>query len=293
MLKRTIIITTPCRLNIRNAQLLIENETGTVSTVPVEDLGNVIIENQQTHITLPAMNTLIGQNVCVTICDRKSMPSGMLFPLEGNSLQGERYRLQVEASLPVKKSLWKQIIESKIRNQSILLDKSGLDGEPLKPYYRNVKSGDSDNREGVAASFYWKELFGHEFLRDRNGASPNNLLNYGYAILRAATARAIVSAGLLPSLGIHHKSRYNAFPLADDLMEPFRPWVDETVLSLTRESCHDLTRETKNRLVNVVYADACVEGRRHPLSIAMTLLCASVVAVMNGEQTKLRTPELI
>lgn len=293
MLKRTIIITTPCRLNIRNAQLLIENETGTVSTVPVEDLGNVIIENQQTHITLPAMNALIGQNVCVTICDRKSMPSGMLFPLEGNSLQGERYRLQVKASLPVKKSLWKQIIESKIRNQSILLDKSGLDGEPLKPYYRNVKSGDSDNREGVAASFYWKELFGHEFLRDRNGASPNNLLNYGYAILRAATARAIVSAGLLPSLGIHHKSRYNAFPLADDLMEPFRPWVDETVLSLTRESCHDLTREAKNRLVNVVYADAGVEGRRHPLSIAMTLLCASVVAVMNGEQTKLRTPELI
>ncbi len=293
MLKRTIIITTPCKLGIRNAQLLIENEAGTVSTVPVEDLGNVIIENQQAHITLPAMNALIGQNVCVTICDRKSMPSGMLFPIEGNSLQGERYRLQVEAPLPVKKSLWKQIIESKIRNQSILLDKAGLDSGQLKPYYRNVKSGDSDNREGVAASFYWKELFGHEFLRDRNGSAPNNLLNYGYAILRAATARAIVSTGLLPSLGIHHKSRYNAFPLADDLMEPFRPWVDEIVLSLIRESCHDLTRDAKNRLVNVVYADACVDGRRHPLSIALTLLCASVVAVMSGEQTKLRTPELI
>lgn len=293
MLKRTIIITTPCRLGIRNAQLLIENEAGTVSTVPVEDLGNVIIENQQAYITLPAMNALIGQNVCITICDRKSMPSGMLYPLEGNSLQGERYRLQVEAPLPVKKSLWKQIIESKIKNQSILLDKAGLDSAPLKPYYRNVKSGDSDNREGVAASFYWKELFGHEFLRDRNGTAPNNLLNYGYAILRAATARAIVSAGLLPSLGIYHKSRYNAFPLADDLMEPFRPWVDEIVLSLIQESCHDLTRDAKNRLVNVAYADVCVDGRRHPLSIALSLLCASVVAVMSGEQTKLRTPELI
>ena len=291
MLKRTIVITTPCKLSLSNAQLIIESSTGNKSSVPVEDLGNVIIENQQAIITIPAINSLIRNNVCITICNHKAMPSGFIHAIEGNSIQGERYRIQISASLPTQKNIWQQIIESKIRNQSNLLHKVGKDGELLKPLYRNVKSGDSDNREGVAAAIYWKQLLGQDFIRDPKGDYPNNLLNYGYTILRAATARAIIGAGMLPALGVHHRNRYNAFPLADDLMEPFRPWVDELVFNMNNRDCGELTREAKNKLVQVIYCDVKVGNHCHPLSIALSMLCTSVLDVMDGKERLLKLPE--
>ncbi|MDE6267373.1 MAG: type II CRISPR-associated endonuclease Cas1 [Muribaculaceae bacterium] len=293
MLKRTIAITSPCSLTQRNAQLIITSSDGTSKSVPIEDLSTVIIENQRATISIPAINALTESNVAVILCDNKMMPSSLIFPLEGHTLQGERYRVQLEASLPQKKNIWKQVIESKIRNQAALLNRQGKNGNLLKPYYSSVKSGDSDNREGIAAAAYWKELFGHEFVRTPKGEPPNNLLNYGYAILRAATSRAIVSAGMLPSLGIHHKNKYNPFPLADDLMEPFRPWVDELVFELWNDNQMELTVDVKQKLIQVVYEDAQVSDRRHPLSIALSMLCTSVVQVMKGEAIDLNTPSML
>lgn len=293
MLKRSIAITSPCKINIRNSQLIITSSTGNINSVPVEDLAHIIIENQQTQISIPALNFLAENNVCVTLCDNKALPSSIITPINGNSLQGERHRIQLNASIPTKKAAWKQIIESKIRNQALLLQKIGKDGSILKPYYQNVKSGDSDNREGVAAAVYWKQLLGQHFIRDPKGEFPNTLLNYGYTILRAATARAIIASGLMPSLGIHHKNRYNHMPLADDIMEPFRPWVDMTVIELINNSTTSLDRNAKNQLIQVIYSDTEVNNHNHPLSIALSMLCTSILSMMDGKTSTLSLPKLI
>ena len=294
MLKRTIYLSSPLKISVKDEQLLItlrDNDKPT-STVPIEDLAHVVIENQQVSITIPALNALIRQNVGVIICDDKSMPHILMNPLDSNTLQGQRYRTQLEASLPIKKSIWKQIIVSKIANQSRLLNKLGKDGDILKPYYMNVKSDDSDNREGIAAKLYWQKLLGKGFDRSRNGVPPNNLLNYGYTILRASVARSIVGSGMLPALGIHHRNRSNAFPLADDLMEPFRPFVDEVVINLFTANHSRIDKESKSEIINVLYCDTTVNGKIHPLNIAVTMLCTSVIKMMDGECKSLNLPIL-
>lgn len=291
MIKRTLIFTSPCRVSYKNGQLVVENhETGEQKKAPVEDLGVVLIENQQVSITVPALNALSANNCAVVFCDSKHMPSSMLMPLDSNSVQGERYRDQVEASLPLKKSLWKQIVQMKIRNQSSLLTKVGRDGGKLKPFYTNVKSGDSDNREGIAAKIYWDELFGDEFVRSRTGPDPNSLLNYGYSILRAAMARAIVGSGLSPSFGLFHKNRYNAFPLADDLMEPYRPYVDAVVYQLLLDEKTELGPEVKQRLLRVLFADTVFEDCTRPLEIGLSMTTASLARCFSGEGKELSLP---
>ena len=196
-------------------------DSGRYVTRPIEDIGTVIIENQMVKITVPLLNELVKNNVAVIFCDNKQMPTSMLMGLDTNATQAESIKIQLNVSEPTKKQAWKQIIERKIRNQAAV----------LKSLYSNVKSGDADNREGIAAKIYWTKLFGTEFKRYREGDPPNNLLNYGYSILRAAMARALLGSGLLPNLGIFHRGRYNAFPLADDMMEPYRPYVDDIVFS--------------------------------------------------------------
>lgn len=291
MIKRTLIFTSPCRVSYKNGQLVVENhETGEQKKAPVEDLGVVLIENQQVSITVPALNALSANNCAVVFCDSKHMPSSMLMPLDSNSVQGERYRDQVEASLPLKKSQWKQIVQMKIRNQSSLLTKVGRDGGKLKPFYTNVKSGDSDNREGIAAKIYWDELFGDEFVRSRTGPDPNSLLNYGYSILRAAMARAIVGSGLSPSFGLFHKNRYNAFPLADDLMEPYRPYVDAVVYQLLLDEKTELGPEVKQRLLRVLFADTVFEDCTRPLEIGLSTTTASLARCFSGEGKELSLP---
>ncbi len=294
MLKRTIVITSPVSISLRYGQLILaqKDEDSPTSSVPIEDLATVIIENPQATVSIPALNELARSNVGVIICD-KGLPSTMLHALDSNTLQGQRYRQQLEASLPSKKSIWQQLIVAKIRNQSDLLTSLGKDGESLRPYYKNVKSDDSDNREGTAARLYWTTLFDHDFLRERSGPPPNNLLNYGYTILRAATARAIVSAGMLPALGIHHRNRTNAFPLADDLMEPFRPFVDQIVYSLYVNEQFELDRTTKSKLINILYADTKVGDKLHPLSIALEMLCTSALKVLSGESKTIKVPRLV
>lgn len=291
MIKRTIVFTNQCRVSYKNGQLVVENhETGEQKKVPVEDLGVVLLESQQVSITVPTLNALSANNCAVVLCDSKHMPSSMLMPLDSNSVQGERYRDQVEASLPLKKSLWKQIVQMKIRNQSSLLTKVGRDGGKLKPFYTNVKSGDSDNREGIAAKIYWDELFGDEFVRSRTGPDPNSLLNYGYSILRAAMARAIVGSGLSPSFGLFHKNRYNAFPLADDLMEPYRPYVDAVVYQLLLDEKTELGPEVKQRLLRVLFADTVFEDCTRPLEIGLSMTTASLARCFSGEGKELSLP---
>ena len=292
MLKRTLVFSNPMTLSLKNCQLVLayKDDPDNKVTIPIEDIGVVIIEHQQVSITIPLMNALVEGNVQVVMCNNRGMPSAMLQSFEGNNLQGENLRNQMGAGEVLKKQLWKQIVEAKIRNQAALLNKVGQEGDRLKQYYQNVKSGDADNREGIAARIYFSELFGESFLRDRTVPGINALLNYGYAILRAATARALVSSGLLPAIGIFHHNRSNAFPLADDVMEPYRPYVDEIVYDMAMQAKLDLTKEVKAEIINVLYADTQFSKVTRPLSVGLTLTTASLSKCFAKEQTKLSLP---
>ena len=292
MLKRTLVFSNPMTLSLKNCQLVLayKDDPDNKVTIPIEDIGVVIIEHQQVSITIPLMNALVEGNVQVVMCNNRGMPSAMLQSFEGNNLQGENLRNQMGAGEVLKKQLWKQIVEAKIRNQAALLNKAGQEGDRLKQYYQNVKSGDADNREGIAARIYFSGLFGESFLRDRTVPGINALLNYGYAILRAATARALVSSGLLPAIGIFHHNRSNAFPLADDVMEPYRPYVDEIVYDMALQAKLDLTKDVKAELINVLYADTQFSRVTRPLCVGLTLTTASLSKCFAKEQTKLSLP---
>ena len=293
MIKRTIVFTSPCKVTAKDNQLVAENrDNGEVKKTPIEDLGIVIIEHPMTNISIPALNALSANNCAVVLCDARHMPMSMLLNLDSNSVQAERYHQQSEASVPLKKNLWKQIVQAKILNQSKLLSELGLDGEKLKPYYMNVKSGDTDNREGIAANLYWGTLLGKEFVRTRYGADPNPLLNYGYAILRAGMTRAIMGSGLFPAFGLFHRNRYNAFPLADDLMEPYRPYVDQLAVQLIRDGKEQLNTESKQRLLRVMFLDARFKNVTRPLELALSVTTASLARCFAGESKTIEYPEL-
>ncbi len=294
MLKRALFFSTPYCLNLRNGQMVIHTREAPdiQKSVPIEDIGFVVLEDQQTSITLPLLNALSDNNVAVIFCGENRMPNAMLMNLDSNKTQGESYRSQIEASEPLKKGLWKQIVEAKIRNQSALLQKLGRNGSKLKPYYMNVKSADADNREGIAAKIYWSELFGTDFIRSRDGLPPNNLLNYGYTILRAAVTRSIMGSGLFPAFGIFHRNRYNAFPLADDLMEPYRPYVDELVYNLYNQGHEQLTKEVKSQLLRILFVDTCFDKVMRPLDVGLTFTSSSVTKCLSGIQKKIVYPLL-
>ena len=296
MLKRTLFFSTPYHLSLKNGQMLIrakEEQEENLQSVPVEDIGYVVLEDPQISISLPLLNSLSENNAAVIFCGTNRMPQAMLMNLDANSTQGEIYRDQINASLPLKKNLWKQIVETKIRNQAVLLDKLGKDGSRLKPYYNNVKSGDSDNREGVSAKLYWKELFGNDFVRHRDGDAPNNMLNYGYILLRAAVARALMGSGLFPAFGIFHRNRYNAFPLADDIMEPFRPYVDEKVFELWMQGKRDLSKDAKAYLLQVLFTDTLFDDLMRPLEVGISMTTASLAKCFSGKQKRLILPAMI
>lgn len=294
MLKRTLFFSTPMCLSLKDNQLVfsVKEAPDEKRSVPIEDIGFVVLEHQMITATLPLLNALADSNVAVIFCNSAMMPTALLQPLDSNNIQGELYRNQIAASEPLKKNLWKQTIEAKIENQSRLLNKLGLDGGQLKPLYMNVKSGDTDNREGVAAKKYWNLLFGKDFTREREGISPNNLLNYGYTILRAAVARSLVGSGLLPALGIFHRNRYNAFPLADDIMEAYRPFVDEIVYELYFSGETELTKDTKSKLLRVLFTDCCFSKTRRPLDVGLTMTSASLAKCFAGKEKKLSYPDL-
>ncbi len=295
MVKRTLSFSRPCFLSLKNCQMVIKmkDDPDFVRTVPVEDIGFVLLENQQISITMPLLNALADNNAAVIVCADKMMPNAMLLNLDSNSIQGERYRDQVNASEPLKKNLWKQTVEAKIRNQAALLDKLDKDGDLLKPYWQNVKSGDADNREGIAAKIYWDALFGDDFMRYRTGGSPNEMLNYGYTVLRAAVARSLMGSGLFPAFGIYHRNRYNSFPLADDIMEPYRPFVDEIVFDLYANGECELNKEVKAEILKLLYVDTVFDKVTRPLDLGLSVTTSSLAKCFSGEQKKILYPLLV
>ncbi|MBR6139973.1 MAG: type II CRISPR-associated endonuclease Cas1 [Prevotella sp.] len=292
MLKRTLVFSSPMILSLKNQQLVyaFKDTPNEKFTVPIEDVGVVLLENQQTNITLPLLNALAESEVQVVICNNKGMPSAMIQSMDSNNLQGETLRNQISCGEVLKKQLWKQVVEAKIKNQASLLNNIGEEGDILKPFYSNVRSGDVDNREGIAARIYFQHLFGDCFVRNRDEMGINALLNYGYSILRAATCRAIVSSGLLPAIGIHHHNRSNAYPLADDLMEPFRPFVDGVVYDLVTRGQMELTKEVKGELISVLYADTKYEKIIRPLSVGLSMTTASMVKCLSKELNTISLP---
>lgn len=310
MIKRTLYFGNPAYLSAKLAQLEIRlpqvenNETlsdffkeSVVKRVPIEDIGVIVFDNKQITITQGALGALLDNNVAVITCDEHRMPSGLMLPLDGNTTQSERFRDQIEASLPLKKQLWQQTIQAKILNQSaVLYRQRGMECGNMEAWAKQVKSGDADNLEGRAAAFYWQNLFGHikGFRRDREGVPPNNLLNYGYAILRAVVARSLVGSGLLPTLGIHHHNRYNAYCLADDIMEPYRPYVDKLVAEIVDSGADitNLTKEIKGQLLSIPILDVVINGRRSPLMIGVGMTTASLYKCYSGEIRKIAYPSM-
>ncbi|MBS6269817.1 MAG: type II CRISPR-associated endonuclease Cas1 [Tannerella sp.] len=309
MIKKTLYFGNPAYLSLRNAQLIIrlpevvDNDTlpeyfKQVSEVskPIEDIGVIVLDHKQITITSGVLEAFLENNCAVLTCDSKSMPVGLLLPLHGNTTQNERFRQQLDASLPLSKQLWQQTVKAKIENQAAVLKEcSGEEIKCMRVWAANVKSGDSDNQEARAAAYYWKNLFRIEgFTRDRDGIPPNNLLNYGYAILRAVVARGLVASGLLPTLGIHHHNRYNAYCLADDIMEPYRPYVDRLVYSIVRQGGNyaELTKELKVRLLTIPTLETNIAGKRSPLMIAVGQTTASLYKCFSGELRKISYPEI-
>jgi CRISP-associated protein Cas1 len=295
MLKRTLFFSNPCQLTLKNRQLVAEmKDGGEKKSAPVEDLGFVVLENQQISISMPLIGELVDNNVAVVYCDRTYHPHAMLLNLNGHHLQQELFSNQIAAGIPLKKQLWKQTVEAKIRNQAALLKCLGKEYRHVAYYAGLVKSGDTDNREGAAARMYWPELFGSDFSRERYGTVPNNMLNYAYAVLRAAVARALAGSGLLATLGIHHHNRYNAFCLADDIMEPYRPFADGIVYLLYDHygNMGELTTEIKMKLLEVLSVDVWFGKRKRPLMIALSNTTASLARCYCGEDKQISYPAL-
>lgn len=311
MIKRTLYFGNPAYLSLKNEQLVIKlpevekDETlpeifrkEFTRTVPIEDIGVIVLDEKQITLTQALMGKLLENNCALITCDSSHLPVGLMLPLCGNTIQSERMRNQIEVSLPLKKQLWQQTIVAKIQNQAALLkQKRGTEVRNMLAWANDVRSGDVDNKEARAAVYYWNNAFPEidSFVRDRNEMPPNNLLNYGYALLRAVTARALVSTGLHPTFGIHHKNKYNAYCLADDIMEPYRPYVDKLVMEIVQSGADisTLTKEIKVQLLTIPVIDVVLDGKKSPLMVAMGLTASSLQKCYSGESRKLLYPEFV
>lgn len=292
MIKRTLLLENKASITSKNLQLVIKTEAKE-STIPIEDIGFIVLDHPEIYISIPTMNLLVENNASVIICGNNHLPNGMFLNLNSHHIQQEIFKSQINASVPLKKQLWQQTIVEKINNQGILLQKVTQKKNNFDFLASKVLSGDTSNMEGVAANFYWKSFFEHHFKRERFGDYPNNFLNYGYAILRAATARALSGSGLLNTLGIHHKSKYNAFALADDIMEPFRPIVDEKVLELTQKyDEQELNTQLKAELLQILTRTVYFKNEKSPLMVALQKTASSLQQCFTGERKKIKYPKL-
>lgn len=297
MIKRTLYFGNPAYLKTHLEQLVAElMERKEVKTVPIEDIGVLILDHQQITITQALLAKLLANNTAVITCNTTHHPTGLLLNLDGHTLQSQRFKAQIEASLPLKKQLWQQTIMAKIKNQANLFALKKIPNKPLINLITKVRSGDSDNCEAQAAAYYWKHLFPEflQFKRMREGAPPNNLLNYGYAILRAIVARSLVGSGLLPTLGIFHRNQYNAYCLADDMMEPYRPYVDKVVWEIVAMNGRylEMTPNMKQQLLSIPVMDVMIDGEKSPLMIAVQRTTASLAKCFEQVSKKLLYPEL-
>lgn len=299
MIKRTLFFGNPAYLSTKHQQLVISfpEEEKEDKTIPIEDIGMIVLEHPQITVTNGVLTKLIENKAAVVNCNQKHLPIGFLQPLVGHSEQTERIREQLNASIPLKKNLWQQTVVAKIENQAGHLEFRGENAKKLRRWSKEVRSGDNLNHEAVAAAHYFQKLFAHipEFSRNQKGVPPNNLLNYGYAILRAVTARAIVGSGMLPSVGIFHRNKYNPFCLADDIMEPYRPFVDDLVYDLVEEfeEIDELTVDLKSYLLKIPAMDVEIDGKKSPLMVAMSRTTNSLYECFAGISRKLLYPDLI
>jgi CRISPR-associated protein Cas1 len=310
MIKRTLYFGNPVILNKWNDQLVVrypeiekqtevieETKKASKTTIPIEDIGIVILDDKQISITQGLIEGLIANNVAIISCDNTHHPAGLMMPLCCNTIQSERFRFQIDATEPLKKQLWQQTIKVKIKNQAFLLKEKEINIKNMLYWADEVKSGDADNHEARAAAYFWANIFPKElnFKREREGFPPNNLLNYGYAILRAITARSLVASGLLPTFGIHHHNRYNAYCLADDIMEPYRPFVDMIVIEILKsgQDYTELNKSIKQQILTLPTLDIIINEQRSPLMIGMLQTTASLAKCFEGEIRKITYPEMI
>lgn len=292
MIKKTLLFTNKCSISTTNNQLVISSDLKNKS-IPIEDIGYIVIDNYQTFISIPALNELVKNNCAVIICDSKHLPNAMFLNLNSHHIQQEIFKTQINASQPLKKQLWQHTIKEKIKNQGKLLKIIAKKDNTFEFLASKVLSGDSTNMEAVAAKFYWKSFFEIGFKRERFGNYPNNFLNYGYAILRAATARALSGSGLLNTLGIHHKNKYNAFALADDIMEPFRPIVDEAVHTIMMYyDEQELNTEIKSVLLQILTRTVYFKDEKSPLMVALQKTASSLQQCYSGKRKKIKYPQL-
>ena len=298
MIKRTLYFGNPAYLKTNNEQLVFENtENGEPVSIPIEDIGVLIIDHQQITITQALIAKLLANNTAFITCDSSHHPTGLLLNLDGNTLQSLKFKAQIEATVPLKKQLWQQTVSCKINNQAMVLEGNRIPVKNLRNWAAEVKSGDSENHEAVAAAYYWKNIFQlfPDFKRERFGTPPNNLLNYGYAILRAVVARSIVASGMLPTLGIFHKNQYNAYCLSDDIMEPYRPFVDKVVLNIVNLNGNflELTPGMKKDLLHIPAMDVLINKEKSPLMVAVQKTTASLSKCFEGKQRRIEYPEFV
>ncbi len=302
MIKRTLYFGNPAHLSVSADQLVVKKPTDdkqyeVVSSIPVEDIGIVLIDHRQVSCTQAVFEKLLDNNAAVITCNAAHHPTGLLLPLSGNTLQTERFKSQIEASVPLKKQLWQQTIERKIKNQAAVLHQiRGVEIQNMLYWANSVKSGDAQNHEARAAAYYWQHLLPDtdDFRRERFGDYPNNFLNYGYAILRAIVARALVSSGLLPTLGIFHRNRYNAYCLADDIMEPYRPFVDRLVIKImdNHPDQFEIDSSIKAQLLQIPVLDIEISGQKSPLMVGVSQTTASLNKCFEGSLRRIAYPEI-
>lgn len=300
MIKRTLYFGNPAKLQKQNEQLKVElKEDGEEHQVPIEDIGMLVLDDPRIYITPGLVNALLDNNATVLWCDERHLPKGLILPMATNHVYTEKLRSQLDASQPLQKQLWKQTVKQKVRNQGAFLKKLGLPADNMEHWAKEVKSGDPQNVEAKASAYYWKKTF--EFLdvpngvRDPSGPPPNNLLNYGYAVLRGVVARSLVASGCLPAVGIHHRNKYNPFCLADDIMEPFRPFVDRLVIELIKEEDEiptDIHKELKKGLLRIPTLDVVIEEQKSPLMVGMQRTTASLMDCFEKTREKLLYPHL-
>jgi CRISPR-associated protein Cas1 len=298
MVKCTLYFGSPAYLSTRMEQLIIDSpgSENLHKSIPIEDIGVLMLDNNQITITQPLLNKLLEHNVAVITCDATHHPVGMFYVLESNTLQSQKFKHQLEVSQPLKKQLWQQVIKAKIHNQAKVLDSQKAHAKYLYQLIPKVKSGDTGNCEAKAAQYYWDHVFPDflQFKRFREGTPPNNLLNYRYSLISAITARSIVASGLMPTLGIFHRNQYNAFCLADDMLEPYRPYVDAIV-------CHivslngiylQMTPDMKKQLLSIPSLDVNIGGQSSPLMVAIQRTIHSLVKCFEGQSKLLVLPQM-
>ncbi|MBQ6754278.1 MAG: type II CRISPR-associated endonuclease Cas1 [Bacteroidales bacterium] len=295
MIKRTLCFSNPTYLSVKLNQLVISfPEKEEKKTIPIEDIGVVILDSPQITVTQTVLVKLLENNTAVVTCNSSHHPIGLQLCLDGNTLQSERFQKQISASEVLKKNLWQQTIQSKIYNQAMFLQELGIPIRNMLLWSRSVTSGDTKNHEARAAAYYWETfLQSHDnFKRERFGEYPNNFFNYTYAILRAIVARNLVGSGLLPTLGIHHKNKYNAFCLADDIMEPYRPYADRLVLETIQKypDTEDINKEIKSMLLTLPVIDVKINKQQRPLLVAVAETTASLAQCFAGKRRKIKYP---